>query len=538
MGIRGRIMSAARAGIQAAIKRYNEEDLVPVPEYGWDTYEARLSRYWIYASYRNNTVYSNFNTIARQLKAANRLYKNIRGIYNPVFRQNQLLVSYIYGGSIDMENLLGGAIPIVTSNKRLIEPIKQTFTWSRWGETKSLYTRYGALFGDVALKIIDDREKQKVRLEVLHPGKIRDVEFDAVGNVQSVIIEYEREEEVDVDSIRPARLRVFNPMAFKVYTYTEKITKDKFQTFKDGEPFAFYTDMNGQPVSEWDNEYGFVPIVLCQHQPSGMKWGENAFHASIHKVNEINDQASLLNDQVRKIIIPLLYGANIRGKEEIQAASDDKEKFTIIYGPENSSLTPVVGQIDIVGASQNIDKMLQELERDLPELALQRMRESGGDQTAPGVSAAYSDAIGRVQEARGNYDSALVRALQMAVSIGGYNRYVGFNGFNLQSYDAGDLDFYIKDRPVINDELSLLQRLTTLGTVNSMSAPLQRIALQEMGYDEATIDSVVLDSEAQTRNAARGFADSIFGGAGDESDDEDMMDDEDIPDGEEEAEPA
>lgn len=527
MSIWGNVMSAARVGLEAAIQEYNERNMVPAEEYGWDDYKARLARYWVYSSYRNNTAYSSINRIASRLKASSGLYKNIRGIYNPVYRQNQLLVSYIYGGSIDMETLTGGAIPVVTSNAALIEAIKQLFVWSRFAQNKSLYTRHGALLGDVALKIIDDREHEKVRLEVLHPGKIRDVEVDAVGNVQSIIIEYERPEELDVANMRPSRLGTADLRSNITYTYTEKITKDKFQTFKNGSPFAFYKDMSGKPVAEWDNEYGFVPVSLCQHQPSGLKWGENAFHASTRKVDEINDQASLLNDQVRKVIVPLLFVSGAGGKKDLTVDTSDRDRFTIIYAPEGSDIKNVIGDIDIEGASANIDKMLQELERDLPELALQRMRESGGDQTAPGVTAAYSDAVGRVEEARGNYDGALVRAIQMAVTMGGLNSYRGFESFNLQSYDAGNIDFYIKDRPVINDSLSLLQRLTSLGTVNSMTPALQRVAMQEMGYDEKTIDSVVLDAEKQTHEAARGFANSVFG-SGDDDENVDEEDEEEV----------
>lgn len=526
-------MNAARAGLIAASAAYNAQNTVPVQEYGWDTYAARLGRYWIYDSYRNNTAYSSFNSIALTLKAANNLYKHIRGVYNPVFRQNQLLVSYIYGGSIDMENLTSGAIPIVTGNAALIEAIKQVFTWSRWGENKSIYTRYGALLGDSVLKIIDDREKQKVRMEVLHPGKVRDVELDAVGNVLSILIEYERDPDTDVSSITPGRFSPLNNWQNnKSYTYSEKITKDTFETFKDGEPFAYYADASGKPVAAWANEYGFVPVVMCQHQPSGLKWGENAFHASIRKIDEVNDLASLLDDQIRKAVIPLLYAAGTRGESDLDADTSQKDKYTILYGPKDSTLQPVIADIDIVGAGGRIDAVLQELERDLPELALQRMRESAGtNMTAPGVKAAYSDAIGRINEARGQYDSALVRALQMAISIGGYNQYENFGGFNLNSYDAGALDFYIKDRPVINDELSLNERIISLGSVGSMTPALQRLALEEMGYDEEAIESVVLDGETQTRNAARGFAEGL--NMFDMGDDEPPPDDESGTDNEE-----
>ena len=491
----GRVMTAVRAGMDA----YNERALVPVESYGWDTYQARLLRYQIYTAYLNNTAYSSLESFSPVLKASNRLYKKIRGIYNPVARQNKLLISYIYGGSIDMEHLTGGAIPIVTANPAVIDAIRQTFTWSQWGVNKSLMVRWGASLGDVALKIVDDRERQKVRMEVLNPGQIRDVELDEVGNVKAIIIEYERAENPIIGDIQPSRFGVLNTRQAKTYTYTEKIDAEKFQTFKNGEPFPYYSDMNGQPLTEWPNEYGFVPVALGGHAPLGLTWNANAFYESLRKVDEVNDQASLLNDQVRKVVIPLLFGKNIRQKNDIQLAGSEEDKYNIIYSTsENSDLVPIAPNIDIAGVAGNIKDMLAELERDLPELALQRMRENGGNFTSPGVRAAYSDAEGRIIEARGNYDSTLVRALQMAISIGGYNGYTNFQSFNLDSYDRGDLDFYVKDRPVIADSLSLSERITFLGSVSAMPPSIQAIALEEMGYDDETIDGVVNAPQPQT----------------------------------------
>jgi hypothetical protein len=144
-------------------------------------------------------------------------------------------------------------------------------------------------------------------------------------------------------------------------------------------------------------------------------------------------------------------------------------------------------------------------------LALQRVREQGGNFTAPGIRATFSDAIGRITDARGNYDHALVRALQMGMTMGGMGGYPGLEAFNRNSYDDGDLDFYIKDRPVIADSLGLSERLTQLASVANMPPALQAVALKEMDYSDKVIEEVVADTETQTRNAARGFAQGVFG---------------------------
>lgn len=485
-------MSASRAFLNA----FNERALVPDELFDWDEYASRLFRYHHYESYYQNTIYSTLSTYAQQHKNKYGLYQHTRGVYNPVARQNNLLVSSIYGGSIDFEHMTGGAIPLVFDNAALEEALRNVFIWSRFNELKSLYVRWGANLGDVALKIVDDRQAQKVRMEILHPGKIRDAEFDSVGNVKAVTIEYERDEETPPG--QPTRFGILSAVSTpKTYLYTERITQEKFETFKDGEPFAYYNDANGNPTPAWDNEYGFVPLVIANHKETGLRWGANSFHNVTRKIDEVNDFASLLNDQVRKSVNVLWYFAGVRQASQLEASSSVRDEVPAIYGPPESQPHAMIANLPIDQALAALQEMLSELERDMPELALQRIRESTGAQTAPGVRAQYSDAIGRITEARGNYDAALVRGLQMAVSVGGYNRYDGFAGFDLNSYDAGELDFYIKDRPVIGDSLSVTERLTVLGSVGDKPAAIQKLILKELDFSADEIDEVITDIETE-----------------------------------------
>ena len=139
----------------------------------------------------------------------------------------------------------------------------------------------------------------------------------------------------------------------------------------------------------------------------------------------------------------------------------------------------------------HIDKLLEELERDMPELAMHRLR-MGGQQTAPGVKASYNDAIDRFQEAQGNYDDGLSRAISMGVAIGGFRRYEGFQGYNLETFTSGQQDFYIKSRPVIDDELGKAEKITFLMGSNAPSHAIWK----EVGIAEDTIDEWVAEQEA------------------------------------------
>lgn len=492
---------------------------MPSVETGYQHTEARLFRYAYFKAYRDNTMYTDLVSWTLQQKIDGRLDKFIKPFFNPVSRQNDLIAAGVYGGTLDLEHMTGGAVPIVTDNPAVINALRQLFIWSRWGENKNLYVRQAALLGDVGLKIVDDREHQKVFIEVLDPGKIRDAKFDDAGNVKAAIIEYEREEEPDPTKMNPSRIFTQPETRLrKTYVYTEKITgpdtdprgpgyPGQFQTFKNGEPFAFYNDAEGNPIDHWDNECGFVPLIIAKYKEIGLDWGANSFYNALSKIDGINNLASQINQQVRKSVNLIWYFAGVTKESEIDAGVDKPDKVPALYGPEGSQPFPMIGNLPIADALAVLNDMQEELKKDLPELALQEMRDKGGNFTAPGVRAIYSDAVGRIEEAQGNLDHAAIRAFQMAMTIGGMNNYQNFLGFGPDSYDRGDMDFYIKPRPVISDDLSLKEKLDVL---QANGAPIW-LVLEEMGYPQETIDKVVADKEAETRNAVRGFAQGLFG---------------------------
>lgn len=468
----GRVVS----GIQAFQAAYNKFALVPTDNFQWNSRQSRLFRYALYEAFYNGIVYQSITIFAARYKFDNNLYKFIRSIYNVVFRIVEAYVSKVYGGQLDFEDLSRGAIPITQGSDELKAAIKQLWINSNWQTEKSKYVRYGAMLGDVALKIVDDPEKEKAYIEVIHPGKIKEAEFDNVNNVKAVTIEYYR----------------FYPDGIKTYLYCEKIDKEQFQFFRDGQSYDYINDTANGPYSHYANPYGFVPMVIVKHKDMGQQWGANAYHTQLGKINELNDAASLLADQIRKAINVVWYYAGVRQADDIDISVDEKDQIPAMYGPEGSQPFPMIANIDISAAESVITDGLQaELERDLPELSLHRLRE-GGHVTAPGVRASFSDAIDRFTEAQGMYDDGLIRIHKMGVSIGGWRGYAGFEGFNLDSYDKGDLDHYINMRPIVVDELSKFEKVQAL---QAAQAPIW-LVLRELDYDQDTIDEVKAEKEA------------------------------------------
>jgi len=137
----------------------------------------------------------------------------------------------------------------------------------------------------------------------------------------------------------------------------------------------------------------------------------------------------------------------------------------------------------------NVELLQAELERKFPELALHRLRESG--MSGKALSIVYQDVADKVVEARGNYDSALVRAQQMALSIGGMRGY--FEGFGLKSYEAGDEEHRIGDRPVLTELVDY--QLIELGL--KLGIPVQRLWPKlELGFSNEELEEMEAEAGA------------------------------------------
>jgi hypothetical protein len=467
---------------------YNLNDLIPQDWRNWDNYWSRLNRYEVFGGYYHNIAYHSIVTYSQSLKVTERLYKHVRGVYNPVKRLCEGYVSKVYGGMLDTKTAQKGSIQLETENTALQEAITTLWLASQWGQKKSLYVRNGAMTGDSFIKIVDDIQRKEVRLEVVDPAKIKDIRKSDAGDIEYAELEY--------------YIRGSNGRPVK---YNETIDKEQFTIRIEGQSDYIIRNGRNEPITEWRNEYGFVPIVHVQHMDMGLGFGAPAIYGSMHKINELNDLASILNDGMRKQVqMPLIFKNAVVGSLDMGSDQsretlqwDDKpRKDTVsalnIIG-EGADVVPIAPTIDINSGLANIVNITGELEKDLPELALHRLRDSG-QLTAPGVRSAYDDAIARYQEARGNYDTGLIEAHKLAVAIGGMRGYDGYQGFNLVSLENDSLDHQIATRPVISDTLALNEQINL--TLQALSASAPKSLYLKMGWSEAEADEFVESGES------------------------------------------
>lgn len=491
--------------ISAATKAFQKPDIITNPldlNADWNDWDSRRLRYAIDWATYENSVYdeANFRNWIKNYKTQYGLYRYIRAIYSPGYRLGEFWKAHLWSGALKDIPL---TFPDSVNDEGLTEAIMQIWAWSNWEIKKDVVSLYGAVMGDVGILIVDDMEHGKVFFDVIHPGNIAHVEKDPMGNIKGYQIQEERQ---DPRTVEEASV-----------VYTEIAIRDgenvEYTTLLDGQPWAW-----NEVGATWARPYGFVPMILIQHNDVGLEWGWSEIHPGRSKFREVDDVGSKLNDQIRKAVAAPWLLAGIDKPEDSPTATETsltgtaarnrpqpgREEVPMYYGPEGASATSLVADLDIDAVINDILLMIKEIERDYPELRLMALdAEEGGNISGRALRLARQPAETKVNQRRPGYYNALVRANQMAVAIAGFNGYDEFGTFGLDSFDRGDLDHSIGQMPIFAvdplDEIELKQgQATLIKTLTDAGASIEQAALEAgLTKDEAaalaSVDLSVLE---------------------------------------------
>jgi hypothetical protein len=473
----------------------------------FSNWDARRLRYQINWAMYENTAYRKMHTWSAAYKTNFGLYRYIRNIYNPAYRLGEFYKAHIWGGRLDPEagdgSNIPSALPIITDNPSIRPAIAMLWQWSNWQTKKDVNTLKGTIFGDAVVKVIDDPEHEKVYLKGINPATLKTVDLDPFGNVKGYEIIEER-----LDPRRSnAQIKVL---------YREVCSRDGdnvvYQTYLDNDLYAWDDD----GVAEWAIPYGFVPVVLVQHNDAGFNWGWSELHPGLSKFREVDDLSSKLSDQIRKMVdAPALLAGVSAPKNTLETTSagrkllsdpeGGREELPALYAPAGSSFTPMVSSLSIAEAANYIKDILKSIEEEYPELS-DNLHNIQGDISGRALRINREPVEDKIAERRARYDNALVRAQQMALSIGGYRKYQSFASFNLDSYKQGALDHSIGERPAFRkdptddlDTESLFWDVANKARAFGMS-PAQ--FLRREGWEQKEIDEFVTSDEYQAKLAS------------------------------------
>lgn len=477
----------------------------------WNSHDARSARYRLaMALYQNNAYSEALHRNAQPYKAAFGMDRHVRHVYNPAYRLGEFWTSRIMGGRLDPAAGDGdaepSALPILAKSKVVQPAIARCWKDSDWQTAKGIYSRWGSVLGDVALRVVDDTAAGRSRLEVVHPSHLPFVDFDPWGRVLGYDLER---------WVRDPRPSSTGEPRKEPVKYLERVRLDgnivRYETKLDGVLYPW----NGV-AARWDEGYGFVPLVVAHHQPiGGSFWAENCFHSGLSRFREVDDLGSKLTDAIRKETeAPMLIAGVTANEIELPEAKRTAIQYIRTNNP-TATATPLFSSVNIANAYVHLQGLLDDIEKNFPELAADTGAMSGTI-TAEAIAQARDRATDKVQSIRPNYEGPMVEAIAMAIGIGGERGYPGYDGFNLAMYRDGEIEFSVGTRPVFGtdpkDDIAEKDAFwTMIGKQVALGVPLIR-ALKNHGWQEKDLADLERDMQAAPAPATMDQASTLDGG--------------------------
>jgi hypothetical protein len=403
----------------------------------------------------------------------------MKGLRSPEYRVVEFYASKLWPGT------LPDALPVITENDAIIPSIEQLWQWSNMNVAKQVQARWIALYGDAFWKVATTEDRRRVYLQAIKPEHVTDFDEDERG-----FMTYCR---IDI----PAQaVREGDKITYKTHTEVwDKRTQTVRRWLHDkaiDEDLDRLGAMESElPFSTWGID--FVPITHAPFKDIGEPRGQNSFTHALDKIDEANMQATRLHQMLfrhnantwvlrangndpsgRPLPPPVLPGGSAAAPSDANTYSLGEERVWRL--PGMSELQSQVPNINYDSALAIIKAQEAEILRDLPELLYYELAEKG-ELSGVALTRLMSGAIDRLIEVRGNAESGLIRAVQMALTIG---QNAGlFAG--LGTYEAGNFNFTFAEREAI--PISDVEEAASVVSYVQAGVPL-RTALRRAGWSD------------------------------------------------------
>lgn len=349
------------------------------------------------------------------------------------------------------------ALPIetdVANNEALIAAIHQVWDWSNWNARKQVYARNSAMLGDQLIKVATrsnaSDEVERVYLRLIEPEHLTDFDTDERDFLTYVRLDVPRQRR--------------NGDKTEQYTHTEVWDKETgLQRIWEHQHGAVDdVVMLGTPTREKTMEsmgIDFLPFVHAKHIDLGSKRGVAAITPALIKAHEANRMASRLNQlmfqygKADMVLHSSLVDAD--GMPMLPPIVDDNGDEVQLGGsrlirlPSGWMMTPSIANLPFMAHLEVLNAHIEHLQQtDLPELAYYRIADSR-EMSGKAIRFMLTAAIAKAEEARGNAEAALIRANQMALTIGAYHGLFQNIGGYETAYKNGDLQHTFRERSVV-----------------------------------------------------------------------------------------
>lgn len=284
------------------------------------------------------------------------------------------------------------------------DPLTRIWRDSNLDTAKGTLCRWAANLGTVGLRPVYDPDADRVTVQADHPGRIFDVEEDSDGNVTAVCLKYH----VPLNR---------GTAVLPVYEQVEVVeTLDKE---------GFSRTLNGQeqiPDDRRKNRWGFCPYVILRHRDNGTLFGDWAYKGSEDQIHAVNYGISQQSASILRHLLPHWFGSAAGQPPTTMDLGGSKMSF-VQRGPTDpepflQAIVPNVNHADAQGFWMALRDLLRGRQ---PELNFNDVRLIAGT-SGETIAQVLKPTEGAVKSVRPAYSHAMIRVLQMGVSIGSEQR--------------------------------------------------------------------------------------------------------------------
>jgi len=427
---------------------------------------------------------------------------SLHGLRNPVNAVASVYESLLWPGTIREDND-ASALPLaapanLTTIDGLFAATHRVWRESNFSNRKEMIAYDSALLGEQIYRVVGEPDRQRAYFEVVQPDFVTDLDTDGRGYLTYIRIDI------------PQLERLANGERRRSW-HTEEWRKDgAYRVWRHEHNPNVGTDLLGTPVEDMDIEqmYGtdFVPFVHYKHRessasPRGMS---SVIHA-LDKIVYLDALATALHERLTNHNIPdKVLSSNLVDEAGMPVKAPklgDANKLEINGSmlwalPGGWSLTDTVAQLDYMSHLAVVNSHYEAIaETDLPELNWYTIGQSGNDQSGTALQVKLTPVINKVEKARGRAESELIRITQMVMTVGQNLGIPEYSAERIGSYERGDFDFWIQDRPIVpltqNELLDLdAKRATTLRELTDAGVAID-VAARIAGYSEDDAEAML-----------------------------------------------
>jgi hypothetical protein len=504
--------------------------------------DVRAAQFRYIEAWVDGTVLHPSLPYRKVLTSKYRVYRDIRLVWNPTPSIIKFWSGILYPGNLsaDGKPFASGkplAIPISDDAKDTLKvAIAQNWQWGNFQARKAVLGRYGSMSGSCLVEVVDAVPRRKVFLKPIRPDYVADRTLNESDDCIAYAVQLTR----------------IDPATGKPYVYRKEVDKESIRTFRaepGSDKFVLYPYDGVE--AEIQNPYGFCPAVWIKHIEIGADDGAGALDPLLLDLLEINSIQSQIDDALQRSThnINIQFGGsnptpvlNNKKRESTNANDEDddsaRESVAFWYSQTAGTIVSLSGSSMNVGdARAYLADRKQDFKDRHPEIDMYNQLRRMSQVTGPAAEILLGDTTNLVREVRSNYDRGVVNAQQMAVSISAFRakrqtngtggdwlllgpltkQHEKFTGYDMNSYERGELDHEILDRDLVPDPPPSPKERRELAEADKrLGIPLEDILVDDLGKTRREAQRIAGTADMAMEGVSATLGDAGSGGQDEE----------------------